>query len=96
MRSATPAVDELSSSPISIGLPFRPGSGLRRKYSRMWTASSPIASGLRALLAIAIVRSRSSGGSAAAATQACATWSTGTMSIRFEARPGRWVRPRAA
>ena len=46
-------------------------------------ASSPIASGLRALLAIAIVRSGSSGGCAAATTQAWATWSTGTMSIRF-------------
>ena len=49
------------SSPISIGLPPRPGSGLARKYSRMCTASSPISSGLRALLAIAIVRSFPSG-----------------------------------
>ena len=55
----------------------------------MWTASSPIASGLRALLAIAIVRSGSSGGCAAATTQALATWSTGTMSIRFAAVPGQ-------
>ena len=60
-------------SPIGIGLPPRPGSGLARKYSRMWMARSPIASGLRALLAIAIVRSGSSGGCAAAATQAWAT-----------------------